>query len=779
MPDDYAASIATTGSLSVGGSISGNIETSGDRDWFRISLIAGRTYQFELQGSDTGQGTLLDPTLALFPSSGTLAIATDDDSGSGLNSSLRYFTPNTGTYYLSAAAFSGNGTYRLSATDITPVLNFDDFANSTATVGSLNVGGAITGNIERPDDRDWFRIYLTAGKTYRFDLEGTDTGRGTLFDPFLGLIDSNGYLIHALDDDDGTGLNSNLIFAPITSGFYYLAARGASNNETGTYSLSAIDTGVLRGPTTHSATPSSIPRSLTGDNIIDAATHGYNWQLDNSRTIHWALADGFVDEVWNNAQGTISTIDSIFENISTYANINFNYVGYYDNPPEAFYAGSDITISLDGGPIFDGENGIWAIGIFPSTSNTDHFEYQGAPGDVFINLNSLANALPSYAPGSAGYALIIHELGHVLGLKHPFDDGGTGRPTLASLGEEDLDYDMFSVMAYQDNYNYNLMSWDPATPMILDILALQYLYGPNPRTNAGNSTHTLVQNNQYQTIWDAGGTDTINVLGASEGWEINLPARQSSSLVPTKLGIALPAGEALLYNILNNYSPHTLYWLMGDIENVTGSAFADRLTGNAQANIFNGRGSNDIITGGGGFDVSLYSGAGGGYRLANSFGNRIITDLTPGRDGSDTLSGIERLLFSDGVLAFDNLRSDNAGQGYLIYRAAFDRAPDAAGLGYWIRALDQGQDYGTVVAASFIASEEFIRLNGTNTSNGQFVDLLYQNVLHRAGDVGGFAYWLNELNNGYARSNMLASFAISDENYSAVAPLISDGIFFV
>lgn len=45
-------------------------------------------------------------------------------------------------------------------------------------------------------------------------------------------------------------------------------------------------------------------------------------------------------------------------------------------------------------------------------------------------------------------------------------------------------------------------------------------------------------------------------------------------------------------------------------------------------------------------------------------------------------------------------------------------------------------------------------------------------------------YWLNEaggggLNGGYARSNLLASFAISDENFAAVQPLITDGIWFV
>lgn len=220
------------------------------------------------------------------------------------------------------------------------------------------------------------------------------------------------------------------------------------------------------------------------------------------------------------------------------------------------------------------------------------------------------------------------------------------------------------------------------------------------------------------------------------------------------------------------------------IENVNGSEFSDTLRGDAGPNILQGLGGNDIVSGGEGVDAAGYQGQRSAYLVVNTADGRTVTDTSPNRDGTDTHSGIERLMFTDGVLAFDNLREDNAGRGYLIYRAAFDRTPDAPGLGYWIRELDRGQDYGSVVAASFIASPEFIAKYGTGLGNAQFVNLLYQNVLDRAPDADGVDYWLNQaggvgLNGGYARSNLLASFAISDENYTAVAPLISDGVWFV
>ncbi|MEQ1890026.1 MAG: hypothetical protein ABL951_12745, partial [Alphaproteobacteria bacterium] len=59
----------------------------------------------------------------------------------------------------------------------------DDFLNSTITTGSIAVGGTANGNIEAAGDNDWFRVSLTAGHIYRFDLEGAPTARGTLADP--------------------------------------------------------------------------------------------------------------------------------------------------------------------------------------------------------------------------------------------------------------------------------------------------------------------------------------------------------------------------------------------------------------------------------------------------------------------------------------------------------------------------------------------------------------------------------------------------------------------
>src|SRR6185369_13596982 len=89
--DDFSNDVNTTGTLSVGGSRSGNIETVNDTDWFKITLVAGHSYQFDAKGSPSGNGSLADTFLRLRDSSGTsIANAFADDGGTGFDSRFTY-----------------------------------------------------------------------------------------------------------------------------------------------------------------------------------------------------------------------------------------------------------------------------------------------------------------------------------------------------------------------------------------------------------------------------------------------------------------------------------------------------------------------------------------------------------------------------------------------------------------------------------------------------------------------------------------------------------------
>ena len=127
----------------------------------------------------------------------------------------------------------------------------DDYAASTVTVA---VGGSTVGSIETTDDPDWFALTLTAGLTYRFDLQGSATGQGTLLYPVPKLVDSAGQVL-LIDSSSGgygpgPGSNALLLYAATTSDTYYLAS-DPGNNDTGTHKISATIefTDVNTGPT--------------------------------------------------------------------------------------------------------------------------------------------------------------------------------------------------------------------------------------------------------------------------------------------------------------------------------------------------------------------------------------------------------------------------------------------------------------------------------------------------------------------------------------------------
>ncbi|WP_157928879.1 DUF4214 domain-containing protein [Pararhizobium haloflavum] len=136
-----------------------------------------------------------------------------------------------------------------------------------------------------------------------------------------------------------------------------------------------------------------------------------------------------------------------------------------------------------------------------------------------------------------------------------------------------------------------------------------------------------------------------------------------------------------------------------------------------------------------------------------------------------------RVELTDGFLAFDI--DGAAGQGYRIYGAAFDRAPDDAGLGYWIRQLDEGNIDLVTMSRAFLASDEFQAVYGSAVANSDFIELLYQNVLERQADDAGLDYWLDAMEDGAAREVLLASFSESLENKVNVEAEYAGGIFYV
>ncbi|QYG95065.1 DUF4214 domain-containing protein [Iamia sp. SCSIO 61187] len=106
-----------------------------------------------------------------------------------------------------------------------------------------------------------------------------------------------------------------------------------------------------------------------------------------------------------------------------------------------------------------------------------------------------------------------------------------------------------------------------------------------------------------------------------------------------------------------------------------------------------------------------------------------------------------------------------------LYLGLFDRSPSDTDLDYWVGQLESGRTL-TSVASFFGRSFEFNRLYGRDTTDEEFVTLLYANVLDREPDAEGLEFWLGELERGVKRSKVALLFTESPEFRTATSPYI-------
>jgi alpha-tubulin suppressor-like RCC1 family protein len=172
-------------------------------------------------------------------------------------------------------------------------------------------------------------------------------------------------------------------------------------------------------------------------------------------------------------------------------------------------------------------------------------------------------------------------------------------------------------------------------------------------------------------------------------------------------------------------------------------------------------------------EVVLFSGKFSDYSITKAPQGYQVIDKV-GSGGTMMIQSAKRLQFSDYSVSLD--LTGTAAQVYRLYQAAFDRTPDLAGLGFHISAIDGSGINSTQVAQGFINSAEFQQKYG-NTDNMSFVTLLYNNILHRAPDSAGVAYWKSLLDsNTISRAQTLQGFSESSENVTIVASRIENGI---
>ena len=392
-----------------------------------------------------------------------------------------------------------------------------------------------------------------------------------------------------------------------------------------------------------SAYITSTPFALTGSQYIDATTNGYRWYFPNlqTQTLNWSISSSKWNYTDFQSSETQADFAGVFEAIEELINVDFKFLGYISgNTTQLGYllagsSGSDINISAS----FNGKNsngvevndnvfsnvGILGKAYFPNASFNSI--YAGAAGDVWLNYNSRDISSSTFEKGTPGYFVLLHEILHSMGLKHPHDDGGTGRPTYTSFNATFLDRQWVSAMSYdkfETGGDGTLSGSMPIGPMLLDSIALQYLYGES-KFNAGNTNYDLSKylGNYYNCQWDASGIDTLDGLNLTHGISVELGTGSASNGTNThNYGFVTTALDQIYLQVLG-YNPTKWTWLWGEYENVNGTPYADNIVGNDLDNVINGGSGDDYLYGGAGNDTLdwIVSLRGGNDHLEGGDGN--------------------------------------------------------------------------------------------------------------------------------------------------------------
>ena len=350
---------------------------------------------------------------------------------------------------------------------------------------------------------------------------------------------------------------------------------------------------------------------------------------------------GTINYYFNPSSNWTPTEQSVFTTStaiwSAEANVTFNLV------TAAGLANLTISRGTDKGA-FASNSGASNVAIGTNTLG------QTTSGIISIDTSVAGFGPVTSVTAGDGYpaSTVSHEIGHVLSLGH--DGPYNGNVNSATNQYSNYDTRLWSIESYiaptdtaAKYYSSSPVTgtnWGtvqvPETPMALDILAMQQLYGaPTSTPLSGNQVFGFNTNiggalaNYFNfnlnttpvlTLYDKGTGNTLDLSGYSTNSAVNLNAGTFSS------------ANGMTNNIGIAYSTA--------INSAIGGAGDDTFTVNAAA---------DTINGGAGNNTTTFSGNRAAYALSNT--NGVVTVTNTANNVVDTLTNIQTLSFADMSIA--------------------------------------------------------------------------------------------------------------------------------
>lgn len=437
-----------------------------------------------------------------------------------------------------------------------------DARASSGTQYALSVGDILHGSLNPVNDKDWFRVELTAGTIYDFILEGVESAQ-------LEIQDARGNRV--AEGQNFFSYTKLKIFSPDTSGTYYIVIGSTNTEQTANYELSFEENPITT--VGHEEIADYMSFQFPVKQAFDVAAGGVltaNITALNEagqQLARWGL------EAWSNVTG-----------------IKFEFVAEDD---------ADIT--------FDDNLDRDDLGAYAIRSTSEGFIVSAIVNVPAEFLSRSGPAIDSY-----DFYVYLHEIGHALGLGHP---GPYDARFPAAIDKIFLnDSWQTTVMSYFHQEEDDFVDADfalPVTPMVSDIIAIQSLYGVPVDINPGDTVYgygsnvegylgelfehwsgegdSSFDNPVTLTLYDSGGIDTLDLRTDSANQRVDLR----------------PEGFSNVFGLTGNLivARDTL------IENYIAGSGDDVVTGNAVTNYLEGRNGDDDLRGNGGNDI-LEGGAG-------------------------------------------------------------------------------------------------------------------------------------------------------------------------